>query len=98
LKTSIQLGCGLEVSYAGRFIGVVVEGGSSYSPQCSVELKVFFSGRGTGTGVLSRLREELIGDAIAVEDIQKLIAEAKGEQERQRQQQNQKASGVKAPL
>lgn len=68
-----------------------------YWPQCGIELAASLEPQGN-TNLLSELVEQLVGDSIAVDDIQKFIAEAKAEQERQRQEQNQKASGVKAPL
>ncbi len=48
--------------------------------------------------MLLGLDEELVGDSIAVDDIQKTAAEAKAVKERQRQQQDQKPSGVKTRL
>jgi hypothetical protein len=69
----------------------------SYSPDCGIALK----GRlalWSNPHLLPVLFEELVGDSIAVDDIQKLMAEAKAAQEQQRQQQEQKASGVKPPL
>jgi hypothetical protein len=52
----------------------------------------------TDPKVLNALNEWLVGDSIAVDDIQKMMAEAKSAQDQQRQQQEQKASGVKAPI
>lgn len=72
-----------------------------FSSKCSVELHVELGQSSSNPHLLSMLSEELVGDSIAVDDIQKLMAEAKAERERQlqqRQQQEQKASGVKAPL
>jgi hypothetical protein len=68
-----------------------------YAPECSIAFEVALI-RSTNPQVLSDLNEQLVGDSIAVDDIQKLMAKAKAEQERQRQQQEQKASGVKPPL
>lgn len=93
-----RLGCGEEVSYGQPqfFIAPVLAPGN-YSSQCGIELRVNLQ-PSTNTNVLLGLLEQLVGDSIAADDIQKLMAEAKAVQEQQRQQQEQKASGVKAPL
>lgn len=69
----------------------------SYWRECGLHLWVGWIGS-TDPKVLSVLDEWLVGDSIAVDDIQKLMAEAKAAQEQQRQQQEQKASGVKPAL
>jgi len=66
-----------------------------YSSRCGTELLVQLQ-PATDAHLLFLLDEKLTGNSIAVDDIQKLMAEAKAEQERQLQQQ--KASGVKTPL
>ena len=68
-----------------------------YSLKCGVEMLVQL-GPATDPQLLSTLNEQLIGDSIAVDDIQKIAAEVKADQEQLRQQQEQKASGVKPPL
>ena len=50
-------------------------------------------GPATDPQLLSTLNEQLIGDSIAVDDIQKIAAEVKADQEQLRQQQEQKAWG-----
>jgi hypothetical protein len=70
---------------------------ASYWRECGIHLWVGWIGS-TDPKVLSVLDEWLVGDSIAVDDIQKLMAEAKTVQEQQRRQQEQKASGVKPVL
>jgi hypothetical protein len=94
------LGCAQGVSYAGspgQFLIGPIMAPESYSPVCSIELVVQLN-PSTDTNVLLGLHEKLIGDSIAVDDIQKLMAEAKAVQDQQRQQQEQKASGAKPAL
>jgi len=89
--------CAQSISYGRSFLigGLVAPG--SYSPECGADLRVKLE-LSTNPNLLSALFEQLTGDSIAVDDIQKLMAEAKAAKEQQRQQQEQKASGVKAPL
>ena len=68
----------------------------SYWRECGLHL--WSGGLGPPIPRSSCLDEWLVGDSIAVDDIQKLMAEAKAAQEQQRQQQEQKASGVKPAL
>jgi hypothetical protein len=70
---------------------------SSYWRECGIHLWVGWDGS-TDPKVLNALNEWLVGDSIAVDDIQKLMAEAISLHEQQRQQQEQKASGVKPQL
>jgi hypothetical protein len=70
---------------------------ASYWRECGIHLWVGWIGS-TDPKVLSVLDEWLVGDSIAVDDIQKLMAEVKTAQDLQRQQQEQKASGVKPVL
>jgi hypothetical protein len=79
------------VSYANN------QASEFYSPECGTDLRVELT-PSAGSNLISVLFEHLVGDPIAVDDIQKLMAKAKAEQERLRQQQEQKASGVRAPL
>jgi hypothetical protein len=69
----------------------------SYWRECGIHLWVGWIGS-TDPKVLSALNEWLVGDSIAVDDIQNLMAEVKAAQDLQRQQQEQKASGVKPAL
>ena len=68
-----------------------------YFPGCPIVLNANLLTR-SDQHLVSSMRVELIGESIAADDIQKTIAEAKAAQDRQRQQQEQKASGVKTPL
>jgi hypothetical protein len=70
---------------------------SAYWRECGIHLWVGWIGS-TDPKVLSALNEWLVGDSIAVDDIQQLMAEAKTVQEQQRQQQEQKAAAVKLKL
>lgn len=70
---------------------------SSYWRECGTHLWVGWVGS-TDPKVLSALNEWLVGDSIAVDDIQKLMADAKATQDEQRKQQEQKATGVKPVL
>jgi hypothetical protein len=69
----------------------------SYWRECGIHLWVGWIGS-TDPKVLSAMNEWLVGDSIAVDDIQRLMAEVKAAQDLQRQQQEQKASGVKPVL
>ena len=71
---------------------------SFYSPECGIGLQASLAALSTNPDLLWFLDEQLVGDSIAADEIQKLMAEAKAAKEQQRQQQEQKASGVKAPL
>jgi hypothetical protein len=68
----------------------------TYSPECGTDLAL--RPDPSNSGLLMSLHEELVGDSIAADDIQKLMADAKATQEQQRKQQEQKASGVKPVL
>jgi hypothetical protein len=69
-----------------------------FSPECGINLAVILNASYPNNHLLLELHEQLVGDAIAMDDIQKLMAEAKAVQERQRQQQEQRASAAKVPL
>jgi hypothetical protein len=69
----------------------------SYSSECGIDLEVRLV-PSTNPHLLSNLFEQLVGHSIAVDDIRKTLAEAKAEKDQQRQQQEQKALGVKPPL
>ncbi|HEX3885413.1 MAG TPA: hypothetical protein VHW66_22355 [Stellaceae bacterium] len=91
------------VSYGRRlFVTAALASPQSYWPGCGIELAVsltpVFKAPEGNTNLLSELDEHLVGDSIAVDDIQKLIAEAKAGMVQQRHRQEEKASGVKAPL
>jgi hypothetical protein len=69
----------------------------SYWPECGADLVIELQ-PSPDPHLLASLFEQLIGDSIAVDDIQKLTAEATAAQQRQRQQQEQRAAGVKPSL
>ena len=72
-----------------------------YAPECNIHLKAalrHFGQSYSDPQLLSLLDEQLVGDSIATDDIQRLMAEAKTAQEQLHQHQEQKASGVKPPL
>lgn len=69
-----------------------------FSPMCGTELLIQLDPADTDTHLLSMLTEQLTGYSIAVDDIQKIAAEAKAKQKQQRQQQEQNAPGVKPVL
>jgi hypothetical protein len=68
-----------------------------YWPACGTDLLIELQ-PWRDPHLLSYLREDLTAHSIAIDDIQKLMLEAKAEKEQQRQQQEQKASGVKPVL
>lgn len=69
----------------------------SCSPGCGIDLVARLVSS-PDTHLLVTLFEQLVGDSIAVGDIRKAMAEAKAEQDTQRQQREKKASGVKPAL
>jgi hypothetical protein len=72
---------------------------TSYSQKCGIDLAADLDIQPSSNTPLVRvLSEQLVGISIAVDDIQKLMADANTVQERQRQLQEQKASGVKPSL
>jgi hypothetical protein len=84
---------------AGFGVGVGAPGSPAfYSPECGVGLKASFTPGSSNPNLVSALDEQLVGDSIAADDIQKLMADAKAVQEQQRQQQERKAAGVKPSL
>ena len=68
-----------------------------YWPACGTDLLIELQ-PSPDPHLLSVLLEQLTGHSMAVDDIQKLMADAKAAQEQQRQQQEQKATGVKPVL
>lgn len=87
------------VKCAAQFFYIPVDNGiRTFSPMCGIELLIQLDPASTDTHLLSMLTEQLTGYSIAVDDIQKIAAEAKAAHEQQRQQQEQKASGVKPVL
>ena len=98
-KTPTQLSrtCPQTFAYGGAAGSISTFGVPRFSPACGIDLSVIL-GPVPGTKLLFRLSEQLMGDSMAVDDIQKLMAEATAAQGRQRQQQEQKASGVRPAL
>jgi hypothetical protein len=83
------------VKCAAQFFYIPPDNGiKQFSPMCGIELLIKLDPASTDTHLLSNLTEQLTGYSIAVDDIQKIAAEAKAAHEQQRQQQEQKASGV----
>jgi hypothetical protein len=68
-----------------------------YWPACGTDLLIELQ-PSPDPHLLSYLLEQLTGHSMAVDDIQKLMADAKATQEQQRKRQEQKASGVKPVL
>jgi hypothetical protein len=84
------------VKCAAQFYYIPPDNGiKKFSPMCGIELLIQLDPASTDTHLLSNLTEQLTGYLIAVDDIQKIAAEAKAAHEQQRQQQEQKASDVK---
>ena len=92
-------GANRTISYGNGhgWFGIPLDAPDFFSPECGIDLRVQLM-PGPNAHLLSTLLEELVGHSIAVDDIQKLMAESKAVQEQQRQQQEQKALGVKPPL
>jgi hypothetical protein len=96
--------CASAASYSGNFDGAsgpdwlaALMSPESNPTGCGINLQVS-SLPSTDTHLLQSLNEQIDGKSIAIDDIQKLMAEAKATKEQQRQQQEQKASGVKPVL
>jgi hypothetical protein len=83
--------------YAGQFRFGSLTTPGYYWPACGTDLLIELQ-PSPDPRLLSVLFEQLTAHSIAVDDIQKLMVEAKAAQEQQRQQQEQKASGVKPKL
>jgi len=90
-----QDACSGPISYGPNTPALI--GQQGFSPECGTNLAVILNAP-SNSHLLSELHEQLVGGSIAMDEIQKLMAEAKADRERQRQQQEQKASGVKPPL